>query len=419
MDNRYLRYTKVFSSYLGASLITMLLNLAINPLIARNMSPEDYAISGYYSSYSSLIVPVIAFYMIHYYIKEYFRIEKDERIRLFSAIAKALIWFSGLISGLCFLILIIYLKFLDSSLSLPISPYLAFTVFSLPLTGLYNLQLAEYRMKKESKSYFCLAVGNGVILVMLNLIFIVFFKWGAFGKLLAPLIGNLLVFCYLIWKFRSFFRISTRKTEYLQIIRFCWPLALSAMLGYFTSGFTTTYLESIGDNYRYGLYVVGASIGSYLTVFSTAIGNTFQPDLYESIIKKQWRKWIKICLAEIGLTIIIAMSFIILAPYVIDILTGGRYIDSTPYARIIAISTITSLIYFLINAFTIATNHPKFYLYTSVIGSLSIVLLMPYFVHNYSFIGGCWLSVISFLIFAFINILLLILSHLRYRLNSI
>ena len=84
-------YSKKIATYFSASLIPMLLNLAINPLIAQNMSPKDYAITGYYTSFTSLIGPIIVFYMIHYYIKDYYRCNEDERKTLFATIAKALI----------------------------------------------------------------------------------------------------------------------------------------------------------------------------------------------------------------------------------------------------------------------------------------------------------------------------------------
>lgn len=411
MNRQYSRHAKNLASYFGASLIPMALNLAINPWIAKNMSPEDYAISGYYTSFTTLIGPVIVFYMVHYYIKEYFRRDENERTQLFATIAKALIWFSGTISIACFFLLLIYIKFIDSNFSLPISPYLALAIFAIPLTGLLNLQLARHRMAKDAKAYFRLSVSNGILLVVMNILFVVIIKWGAFGKLLAPLIGNSVVFLLLLWRFKGYLGIKSEASQYTTILKFCWPLALSAMLGYFTNGFTTTYLESVGDTSEYGIYVVGASIGAHLTVFSTAIGNTFQPDIYESTVKKLWKRLMKFCTLQIGLISLVTVAFILTAPYIISLLTAGRYIDSTPYAQIIALSTLTSGIYFLINNFSIATNHPKLYLYTSILGSIFIVSVMPWAVDNYSFIGGCWVSVFSFVAFGIINIILLALSR--------
>lgn len=414
-ETRYTKYAKNLVSYFGASLIPMVLSLVANPWIAKNMSPEDYAISGYYTSFSSLISPVIVFYMIHYYIKEYFRRDNQERVQLIATIAKALIWFSGIVSMICFCLMLFYLKFIKEDITFPVSPYLALMVFSLPLTGLLNLKLAEYRMSKNASGYFKLSVSNGVLNVLLAVIFVVILQWGAVGKLLGPFVCNATVFLIMLWQYRSVLAVKTALADFKSIFLFCLPLAASAMLGYFTHGFSTTYLESVGKTAEYGEYVVGSSIGAYLMVFSTAIGNTFQPDLYESTIKKQWSRYSKFCLLQVGLISIVAIAFILLAPFIIEILTAGRYIASTPFAQIIAISTVTSNIYFLINNFCIATNRQNLYLITTVIGSIIIVIMMPIFVTKWEFYGGAWMSVLSYMIMVVVNLILLFIIPIKLK----
>ncbi|WP_295728120.1 lipopolysaccharide biosynthesis protein [uncultured Muribaculum sp.] len=394
----------------------MALSLLSNPWIAKNMSPEDYAISGYYSSYTSLIQPIIIFYLIHYYIKEYYRVETSKRLELFAIIARATIWFSGIISIICFIGILIYLKVINNGFQLPIHPYLALMVFSLPLCGLMNLQLAQYRMKREANKFFLLSVANGVLNIFLSVTLVVILKLGAVGKLLGPMLCNVIVFFIMLWKHRHLLKVPTNPIYFRQIIRFCFPLALSAMLGYFTNGFSTTYLEKVGEINEYGVYIVGYSIGSYLSVFGTAIGNTFQPDLYETVIKRNWKKYISIIIIEICMVSVIVLIFIFLAPYIISILTANRYTDATPYAQVLALSTITSTIYYLSNQFSIATNKPKLYLYTSIIGSVIIVLTMPMVVGKWAFWGGAWMNVLSFLVLTTINIILLLGG--KYRLKK-
>ena len=413
IPSKVYKYGKNLATYFGASLIPMALNLIINPWVAKNMDPTDYAISGYYTSFSTLISPIIIFYLIHFYIKEYFRRDEEQRKMLYALIAKATIWFSGIVSVLCLIALYIYLKYFTVDFSFPIMPYLALMVFALPLTGLLNLQLAQYRMEKNATTYCKLSVSNGILNVICTLVFVVALKWGAFGKLLGPLVCNIIVFIIMVFKFKDYLKLKTKVRDFFIVFKFCLPLALSAMLGYFTHGFSTTYLESVGNVTEYGYYVVGASIGSYLTVFGTAIGNTFQPDLYETTIKRQWKRYAKFCFLQIGLISLIVFIFIFVAPYVIYILTAGRYIESTEYAQIIALSTIASSIYFLVNNYSIATNRPKLYLYTSIIGSGLIVGLMPLVVDKWSFVGGSWMSVLSFIGFALINISLLQATKLK------
>lgn len=406
--NKIIPYAKHLGVYFGASLIPMLLSLVSNPFIAKNMSPEDYAISGYYTSFSSLISPIIWFYLVHYFIKEFFRKEAEERRMLVAVIAKSLIWFSGLMALLCLGTLYVYMAFIKSNHDFPIFPYLTLMVATIPLQGLYCLRLAEDRIQKKSTEFFKLSVVNGVLNVVMSVILVVFLKWGAFGKLLAPLTVAAAIFVYMLYEYRNILRIKVEFRQYTPVIKFCFPLALSAALGYFTNGFSTTYLESLNQTTQYGIYIVGVSIGHYLLTFSTAINNTFQPDLYETVVKKQWRRYAFFVVVQLALIGFITALFIMLAPYIIDILTAGRYTDSTPYAQIVAISTFTSTMYFIVNNFSIVTNHPQLYLYTTILGSLFIVLAMPWFVARWSFAGGAWLGVVSYVVFAAINIILLV-----------
>ncbi len=406
-------YGSSVSLYFAASLIPMALSLVTNPWIAKNMSPEDYAISGYYASFTPLISPIIIFYMLHYYIKEYFRRSEHDREQLMAVIAKATVWFSGLMSLICFFALYVYLKYFKGNLAFAISPYLALMVFALPLTGLLNLQLSQYRMQKRAKAFFLLSVGNGILNIMITVLFVVLLKWGAFGKLLGPLVCNFLVFVLMVVMFRKYLLTKTTLREFQHIFVFCLPLAVSAMLGFFTNGYSTNYLECVGDTTEYGYYIVGASIGGYLTVFSAAVGSTFQADQYESIIHSRWKKYVLVLGAQLGGTLLIVLVFIVLAPYIISLLTAGLYVSSTPYAQIIALSAVTSTIYYLVNNFSIVTNHPKLYLYTSLLGSAFIVLAMPWAVDAYGYYGGAWMSVFSFIAFAIINVLLLLCVYRR------
>lgn len=400
-------YIKHITAYFGASLIPMLLMLVINPLIALNMSPEDYAITGYYSSFNSLISPLIIFYMLHYYNKRYFELDDAGRLQLKALLFKAVTAFSFVVSILCFFALFGYIKIFNAELQFSIMPYLAFSVFAIPLAGLYNLELADSRMARDSKSFFILSVFNGVLLVVLNLFFVVLIKGGAVGKLLAPLITNIIVFIYLFWKNRTLLQIHSNWSDFGEILRFCYPLTIGAMLGYFSSGFDKTFLESLGDVTEYGFYIVGSSIAGYLSTFSSSISSTFQPDIYEAIAKNNNRHLVKTVILQIGLIAITVAVFVLFCPLVIKILTAGRYVNSTIYARIISVSTITSAIYYIINNYTIAKGYPKLYLYTTVISSVLIVVLMPIVVKQFEYIGGAWMVSGSFVILAIVNIVLL------------
>lgn len=414
MSDYFLSYIKQLSRYFNASLIPMLLNLAINPLVSLNMSPEDFAITGYFTSFGTLISPIIAFYMIHYYNKRYFELDEEGREHLRAVLFKSLIFFSFAVAVLCLLALLFYVKSCSET-TLQSFPYLYMAVMTIPFTGICNLELADYKMKRKSQAYMNLSLARGVLGVACTLLFVVIIKWGAFGKLLGPMLIEICVFIFLLYKHRDVWQIKTETKELLPILKFCWPLALGAALGYFSNGYDKTVLESLGNVTEFGYYCVGTSIAAYLGVFTTSISATFQPDTYEAIIKDNKRKLIKVVGIRWGLTLIVVVAFILFCPLVIKVLTAGKYMASVPYARIFALVSLTNSIYYIINDYSIAKGKPQYYLITTIAGSLAIMYYMPLFIDKWSYSGGAVMNVLSFIIFSVINILLLCIPSQKTR----
>lgn len=412
--NRIIEYGKQLSRYFSASLIPMLLNLIINPLVALNMSPEDFAITGYFTSFSTLLSPIIAFYMIHYYNKRYFELDDNGREYLTAILFKALIFFSFAVTIICLIVLAIYINH-TADASLPSFPYLYMAVMSIPFAGIYNLELARYKMERKSKEYMNLSLIKGILLVVGIILFVVLIKWGAFGKLLAPLLVEIGVFGYLLIKHKDIWRIKTSITNITPIIRFCWPLALGAALGYFSNGYDKLVLEKLGNVTEFGFYCVGTSIAAYLGVFTTSISATFQPDTYEAIIKNDKRKLMRVVAIRWGLTLFVVLCFIGFCPFVIKLLTAGKYMESVPYARIFALASLTNSIYYIINDYSIARGKPHFYLITTILGSIAITFLMPLCIEQFSYKGGAIMNVMSFIILSVVNLMLFAIPH---KINS-
>ena len=414
ISNSLVKYIKQLSHYFSASLIPMVLNLVINPLVSMNMNPEDFAITGYYTSFSTLISPVIVFYMLHYYNKRYFELDERGREHLRALLFKALIFFSFLVSVVCLLILLFYIKIFTNN-SFPTFPYLYMAVLIIPFTGIYNLELVDYKMRRESKSFLHISVFKGIALVGAILLFVVFLKLGAMGKLLAPLFIEILFFIYLLYKHRYIWQIRTSVNEIFPILKFCWPLVLGAALGYFSNGYDKTVLEVIGNVDEFGYYCVGTSIAGYLGIFISSISATFQPDTYESIILNNKPKLLRVISIRLGLTLLVVLGFILFCPIVVKLLTAGKYMASVPYARVFALVAFASSIYYLVNDYSIAVGRPRLYLMATIIGSILIIFLMPLFVKHYLYIGAAYMVVISYVVLSIINLILLFFSNSKSR----
>lgn len=413
--DRFGGHIKNLGIYLLASLIPMIVSVLINPLIALNMSAADYAVVGYYTAFNTLLTPVITFYLTHYYTKRYFEFDQQERLVLKATIFKTLISFSFGVALLSFIGLYGYTALFNRSSDIPFMPYALITVFTLPLIGIYSLTLVEYRMQRKSKSFFWLSVSNGLLSSLMIVLLVVLLKFGATGKLVATLLGALIVFVVCLILNKELFGYKFDRAIFKEAVVFCIPLVIASVLSFFSGGYDRILLERSGELTALGIYVVGFSIASYLNVFTNSINDTFQPDVFQSVVKKNYRKCAKIIVVKVGLITLIVAAFIVAAPLLIRLLTAGRYVDSTPFAVIVSLSCITSMLYHSFSQVTIAKGYTSITLLSKIFGSILCVFLYQFLIRRFGATGAAWGVVLSFALFFLVNLILFVI---REKMNS-
>ncbi len=409
MANKYIQRLGAFLQYFGSTLFVAIIQVCINPMLAKNLSPEDYAIIGYFSSFNLLLTPFITFFLTNFFIQRFFRVSDAERAAIKATVVKMLFYFSLALSVIAIVALYIYHVLINKGSDIPFSPYAFLTVFAIPLTGIYSLRLAEYRLKREAKKFALFTIFNGVLAAATAVLFVVIIKWGAFGRLFATILANAVVFAIVFYLERDNLKGHIDRRIFMDVIKFCWPLAIAGMLGFFNTGFDKVLLERLGDLKELGYYSVGAQIAGYLTVFSNAINSTFQPDIYECYAKKNFKRlflFVGIVICSISVA---AITYIALAPFIIDLLTAGRYVYSSHYSQIIALSTISAAIYYSSSQITIAMGYTKMLMWVKVLGGVLAALAFVLLIKNFQYNGAAIGNVASYLIYFVINILALFL----------
>jgi len=407
--NKLTQLSSLIGLYLIASIIPMAIKVAINPFIALNMRPEDYAIVGFYGSFNGLFSPLIYFYAFSYYIKRYFEVDEVNRKFLKATILQSLVYFSILISIITFLGLYVYMQYFNKGSSIKFLPYALFSVFSIPLSGIITFKLTDYKMERKSRAFFKLSVYQGIVSSALTILLVVFLKLGAFGLMSATFLAALLLFMYGIYSERMFFTEKFDLEIFKKMLLFVWPLIIGAMLHFFTNGYDRVYLERTGNKKELGFYVVAIQLVALIGVFQTAINNTFQPDLYKALVNRNWRSAFKYISVILFILLSIVIVFVLIAPFLVDILTAGRYVYSTKYARVLAFSQFTMGLYFLITEITIVMGYTKLTLFNKIIGVVATVYLYSFLISKWNFMGAAYGNVISYMMMTIINIIILTL----------
>lgn len=395
--------------YLLASLIPALLLIIINPLLAKNLSPEDYAIIGYIGSFATIVTPLVTFMLMRYYFVNYFRVDEVLRDRIKSAILHSLLLFSLVMSLLVVGGITIYHYRFNISSTIPLFPYLLLSVGAIWLGALFTFQLSEYRIQRLSQKFFWFSVSNGIIKLLLLLLLVVVLGHGAIGYELATFITAVIYFIYSFYKYRKCIFRSIEFSIIGDALKFCWPIALAGCLEFFSHGLGRVMLERLGDNVEYGYYSVGNQFATYISLVTTALFTAFNPDIYESAAKGSKKKLLKIFGILLSVETITVLLFILLAPYIISILTAGRYVMSIKYAQILAISQIFTLVFYYINDVTIAFGHTRIVMWTKlIVGVLSVIILLNIIERN-AYVGAAWGQTLIYLLYSVVNLGLLVI----------
>lgn len=407
---QYSIYFKTSSIYLLSAFFTAGAAVVINPFLAKNLSPEDYAIIGYFNSFNLIILPILNFSLISYYLRNYYKIPEERRQIVSDTILIALLLY-GFIALLAILI-IFYLYCQWRNVSFPFYPYALLAFAPIYSNNVINLFLVNCRLRREAGLYGMLNVFNALIGALLAILLVVVYKYGAAGRLLATLLTSVVISVYCIKQLfgRLQFDLAVIKEAFL----FGWPLSLSAILWYFLSGIDRAMLERLNDSYTFGFYNVGLQIAAYFGLFYKAIEQTFEPNIYKAIAENKKRKLAKIIVGIILLNAVPNIIFIVFAPLIINLLTYNRYTAASGFAQILALQNITLSLYYAASTVIVGYGYTKSQLVIRIAGAVLSIIMFRWLIVQYQFYGAAWGQVMSFMIMTIISICF-IMYHARKK----
>lgn len=411
--NLYLPKLKSISYYVIASLFTALIGIAINPFLSIGLSHKDYAIIGYYSSFTVILGPIIAFSFNSYYARNYFLVSEFKRVKIYKTLMSLFLVFGMLVFFVFSLIYYIY--HINRVNSIPFSPYAILSFLPVYFSSFYNIYLLQIRMEQKAKKYAIITILNTTAAGMLSLFLVYVLNYGAIGRLIALLIVAVAfgIYALNIKKFEFSFNKKIIKEAFI----FCWPLTITAILTFFFMGIDRVFLEEMNDNHNLGLYNVGIQITSYLGIFGTVLFQTFEPDLFRYTSLNQHKKVFYFVLLITFATLIPNLIFIILSKPLINILTYGKYTEAASFANILCLKNVGTSFAFSLSNVLVGYGFSKYELFNRILGALFSLLLYKYLIDHYGFYGAAWGQTLSWIIMGLISILSI--YFLRRKINLV
>lgn len=384
------------------------MGIAINPLMAINLSPEDYAIIGYFNSFSLIVLPILNFSLITYYLRNYFIIPEEKRQLVTDTILITLLVYGFFALILIYIIFYTYFKL--NNVTFSFFPYAILAFLPIYLTNFQTLYLVKCRMQREAGKFSKVMIMGSLLTALFSVILVVVYKYGAAGKLLAPLLAMLLIAAY---SFKQLYgKLQFDFSIVKDAFKFGWPLSLSALLWYFLSGVDSAMLERLDDPHTFGYYNVGLQIAGYFAIFHTAISQSFEPNVYKAIADNDKRKLAKIVIGISFLNALPNLIFIIFATAIISFLTYGRYTEAAGFAQILSLKNITVSMFYLLTNIMVGYGFNKSELLIRGGGAVLCFSLFYIMIENYGFMGAAWGHAMAFVI-----MISLTLGFLSYKLK--
>ena len=390
--------------YTASGLLLKCFSFFLLPLYTRYLTTEDYGITNIAQSFASTMGPLIAFSLFSAVLRFYVDLKDNpERLRRFYGTIMTFVFISSVIFGGIFYLL---RDFLSEKVFSGIDFYPIILVCILGLIFSCQHQIYGNILKSQQKAVktSLLTIIFFFVSVILNIVFVVYFKLGALGVLLATFISNALYTAYFLYDMLSKkymticldFKVLKDALHYsIPII----PHQLSTHIAVLISKVLLGGSHSLGV---LGIYSVASQFGHLSETVHSYISEAYQPWLFEKLKAKEdgyklyIRKMVRMLIALIGIPFIFISLF---SHDYIVLFIDPKFIDAWKIVPlIILVFGIKTAYYFYIDVLFFYKSASRKIFIATVTGSLSNIILSYFLIPMWGIMGTISANAISMII---------------------
>lgn len=384
--------------YVGTNFFNAALPFFLLPILTSKLSVSEYGLVSMILVVVSLITPLITIGVIGSISRTYY---KDDEIKDFSKyIGNCL--FIVLISF--FLINLIFLTFGTAITNYSkIPPYWYFACGVIVVENfIIDLNLLTYRFKFQSIKFAINKMSQTIFSFVLTYLFVVLLNYGWQGVIMARLIvlTAYAIYSYIVlWK-NKYINYTLDKVYLKNALMFGIPLLPHLLAGFIINTSDRIFISNIYNVSATGSYSVAYQIGSVIDLVSNSLNLAWVPWLYENLkdFEKNRKKIKKVTLLGMFGLMAIALVFLLLLPFILDIFVHKDFKISLSVIIVVVIGFVFQGYYLLFVNYMFYEGKTKTVsLITFSLAGLNLIL--NYFmITRYGIIGGAFSTAICFLL---------------------
>lgn len=357
---------------------TKFISFFLLPLYTAVLTTYEYGITDLLNTYVSLLMPLIFFQAdqaIFRFLIDY-RQKEAAKQQLLSTV-----FFTVIVQAIVYLLLFgIISPFIQN-------PYKYFLATNVISTMFANLMLQVSRGLGDNVTYSLGSLVSGAGTIILNILFILVVKWGAYGMLIATMLANVFCFFFVFYRLKvnRYIKISFWNTEMLrEVWNYSVPLIPNALSWWIISASDrtiVTYFLGISIN---GVYSASNKFSVIIvTLFSIfnltwtesaslTINDEDSSDYFSNIINQTIKLFVSVCLLVIAVM-----------PFVFNyMITGEGFAGAYLQIPILILATLFNIVVSLLGSIYVAlkksTEIAKTSIYSAIINIFVNLLLIQH-----------------------------------------
>lgn len=384
--NKYTRLGKNSALILIGSAGSKMLSVLMLPFYTAWLSVEKYGDIDLINTYVSLIMGVVTLCMTD----AIFRFPQGKDIseqRKFFSSGLAVVAGSVACFGVVYYLLLTFVNCTTWGVFYSYSRY----IFIFVIFNFLQLYLQQFCRSIDRVSVF---VVSGLMVTVVTVITAIILvpKYGVNGFLLAQLSGQICASLYTlisinVFKYLSYKAIS--RSIIKSMLAYSVPMIPNATLWWILGTSNRLFLEYYHGTDAVGIFAVANKFPSIITMIANIFFLSWQISVLEEYEKKDFRQFynriLKLCfVGMIGVSIILSIS----SYGLIKIFADKSYIEAWTYVPLLGLASVFSALSTFAGTMFMATKKTRYFLTTSIWGSMLCLLLNFILIRPYGIMGA-------------------------------
>lgn len=380
------------------SFIPKILSFILIPIYTNILTTSEYGISELLTTTVTLLIPIFSLDICDAAMR--FALDKEyDNNSVFSI--------SFRINGIGIFIVSLFSVILYSIGLIKINVYyLIFFIIYYIFTSLHNLFLLFCKGIEKVNSIVWASIINSVITLLSNILFLVVFKFGIIGYLLANSLGLIISVCFLFFHAKLYKYFTKIQKSVLQenMIKYSIPLIFN-VIGWWINNASDRYIVAwmLGTGIS-GLYSISYKIPSILTAFQTIFSQAWSISAIKNFDKEDNDGFIgnTYNLMFFSMSLICSMIMVMNIPLA-NILYSKDFFTAWQYVPPLLISVVVNCMSSFVGSIYTATNDTKIISISAISGAIFNIVFNIILIYLIGPYGAAISTLIGYFIVLFIR----------------